>query len=585
MMEYSLAHFSTSIGSVGSEGGPAVAPSSLSSKLESTFCRNFSCCDQELDDLHDLLQHYEECHVKFDDMEELSSPTPPTLVHDDGSSGDSSSPSSPENAPGMHNGKGVAQATAIGGAAAAAAQQAAARKRSFGLISSTPQNPSAVQQPMRRNMADLPNPLAGRAIARAGSPFSTPGGSIPGTPTGEADFDSLLGGHGGGPAFGALSLRNNYEDHNLPSCAPPTLFFPANSTAQTVSNPTGAVTPGAPSTTAQPPSAKRERLNSANGSIAGDAYNKDFDPKSFIMLPGNVEKPYKCPAPGCDKAYKQMNGLKYHRLHGHCNQNNAPIFPAGPAQLAALAHSQSQMQQYDSAASSAENSAANSPVLLNASPQIASANAFNVSAAQRPLLASGATTPGLGTPNGSTPNSPFSANAQALPASPNPGSAHAAFAAGTGLNSPGIAGIGEGFFGGPGPQRSGSQNGNSSKVLYLCQVGTCGKTYKNLNGLRYHYLHSGSHGLLGLQVLHAYGGGNSAKMGEDGKALVSTDTLKPEEVARAARLAAEMQAKKSSVTQKTVDMVQAQALAGGGPGHNHKQVQQLEEALAQDGAP
>lgn len=30
-------------------------------------------------------------------------------------------------------------------------------------------------------------------------------------------------------------------------------------------------------------------------------------------------KPFKCPVPGCDKAYKQQNGLKYHRLHGNCN--------------------------------------------------------------------------------------------------------------------------------------------------------------------------------------------------------------------------------------------------------------------------
>lgn len=31
------------------------------------------------------------------------------------------------------------------------------------------------------------------------------------------------------------------------------------------------------------------------------------------------EKPFKCSVPGCDKSYKQQNGLKYHRLHGHCN--------------------------------------------------------------------------------------------------------------------------------------------------------------------------------------------------------------------------------------------------------------------------
>lgn len=31
-------------------------------------------------------------------------------------------------------------------------------------------------------------------------------------------------------------------------------------------------------------------------------------------------KPFKCPVIGCDKTYKNQNGLKYHRLHGHQNQ-------------------------------------------------------------------------------------------------------------------------------------------------------------------------------------------------------------------------------------------------------------------------
>ena len=35
--------------------------------LEDKFCKNFSCCGLELQDLHDLLQHFEECHVKMDD--------------------------------------------------------------------------------------------------------------------------------------------------------------------------------------------------------------------------------------------------------------------------------------------------------------------------------------------------------------------------------------------------------------------------------------------------------------------------------------------------------------------------------------
>lgn len=32
-------------------------------------------------------------------------------------------------------------------------------------------------------------------------------------------------------------------------------------------------------------------------------------------------KPFKCPTEGCDKAYKQQNGLKYHLKHGKCSND------------------------------------------------------------------------------------------------------------------------------------------------------------------------------------------------------------------------------------------------------------------------
>ncbi|KAF9976077.1 hypothetical protein BGZ73_009175 [Actinomortierella ambigua] len=41
--------------------------------LESAFCRNFFCCGLNLHDLHDLLQHYEECHVRFEDDDDNDS--------------------------------------------------------------------------------------------------------------------------------------------------------------------------------------------------------------------------------------------------------------------------------------------------------------------------------------------------------------------------------------------------------------------------------------------------------------------------------------------------------------------------------
>ncbi|CAO3594520.1 unnamed protein product [Absidia cylindrospora] len=33
----------------------------------------------------------------------------------------------------------------------------------------------------------------------------------------------------------------------------------------------------------------------------------------------HVDKPYKCAVQGCNKSYKNPNGLKYHNQHGHCN--------------------------------------------------------------------------------------------------------------------------------------------------------------------------------------------------------------------------------------------------------------------------
>lgn len=45
------------------------------------------------------------------------------------------------------------------------------------------------------------------------------------------------------------------------------------------------------------------------------------DPARHLYVMEHTEhKPYKCPVIGCEKNYKNQNGLKYHRLHGHQNQ-------------------------------------------------------------------------------------------------------------------------------------------------------------------------------------------------------------------------------------------------------------------------
>ncbi|KAI9759299.1 MAG: Transcriptional regulator of ribosomal biogenesis proteins [Chaenotheca gracillima] len=43
-------------------------------------------------------------------------------------------------------------------------------------------------------------------------------------------------------------------------------------------------------------------------------------PGTMGLMPGEEPKPFRCPVLGCEKAYKNQNGLKYHKSHGHQNQ-------------------------------------------------------------------------------------------------------------------------------------------------------------------------------------------------------------------------------------------------------------------------
>ncbi|KAK4154736.1 hypothetical protein C8A00DRAFT_14148 [Chaetomidium leptoderma] len=41
---------------------------------------------------------------------------------------------------------------------------------------------------------------------------------------------------------------------------------------------------------------------------------------SLMIPPAEEHKPFRCPVIGCEKAYKNQNGLKYHKTHGHSTQ-------------------------------------------------------------------------------------------------------------------------------------------------------------------------------------------------------------------------------------------------------------------------
>ncbi|KAI9817141.1 MAG: Transcriptional regulator of ribosomal biogenesis proteins [Pycnora praestabilis] len=67
------------------------------------------------------------------------------------------------------------------------------------------------------------------------------------------------------------------------------------------------------------------RMGGSQFGGAGDIPRKMREQQMLNLVSGNINgseevKPFKCPVIGCEKAYKNQNGLKYHKNHGHNNQ-------------------------------------------------------------------------------------------------------------------------------------------------------------------------------------------------------------------------------------------------------------------------
>ncbi|KAM0793047.1 hypothetical protein ACM66B_000534 [Microbotryomycetes sp. NB124-2] len=442
-------------------------------KLEAQFFRNFTCCGLDLQDLHGLLEHFEECHVAPEndgtqggggasgvgmDMDNtgsegtISGPPsprltqgPPRNVFEQKKSGLSSfdTPESPainniqldpsmeldmemdDGPPGpTYNQLPVTTASGAPASTLAAAttsnapatgfQQPAnmsAFENSLGLQGgsaskkkfSTAMNATPIGSGLR-GIGGAPlvvDPFAANRTQAGG--YSTPDSSVPGTPIMEE-----IPGQG---VEGMFSIQqpppviNNLQQDASVGLAPSLLFpstpadspesdagspgshreaSPSSSSVSSTSNLNLGGNVGGPMS-ALPPNMKEEQaiaLAAALGQSSVAALPTASDPlgRGIQISPSGrpytppSEKPFKCSVPGCDKAYKQQNGLKYHRLHGHCNAGK------------------------------------------------------------------------------------------------------------------GAAGLQE----------------DTSKIEgkpFVCHVASCGKRYKNMNGLRYHYSHSGSHGALGLSML------------------------------------------------------------------------------------
>ncbi|KAI9271343.1 hypothetical protein BY458DRAFT_555710 [Sporodiniella umbellata] len=210
-----------------------------SKDLEASFCRDFACCGLVLDDLHELLQHYEECHVCLDDDDS-------SMFDSETDSWSSLSYSPIEDSFPVDFGEPKIECID------------ALKKKTNACLSDFYKSGSCSLSD--DDEGDDPKKMVGKKRSF---------GQMNGTNALELLTQSAI------KKLASISPFGNHSETNA------ALINDESFLAQA-----GAL------------------LASANSSSQAD-------------------KPYKCPVVGCDKAYKNPNGLKYHNQHGHCSLSDS----------------------------------------------------------------------------------------------------------------------------------------------------------------------------------------------------------------------------------------------------------------------
>ncbi|KAJ2798216.1 Transcriptional regulator of ribosomal biogenesis proteins [Coemansia guatemalensis] len=292
--------------------------------LEASFCRDFSCCGLILSDLHDLLQHYEECHVRFEE-DEAPGDIPEDCFFADEWPGD------------LQFGLSLEQQLMLDSTASSTATTSPVLSGAPKLRSARPTPPlspsetaasSVINSPLESAMPYPADTLASRKRSADASSGDRPPAlkrqaTRESSPTDASSAKGLSG-----------SVLGLYDDDIIAAIASATdpLFLSSVAAAAKGCTPNDSgLSHDAFSSTSL-----AEAANAAVVAVSGEDSDDDIHlpPSVTAAMAGAVaaaaaakahgllprdDKPYRCPVQGCDKAYKNPNGLKYHNLHGHCS--------------------------------------------------------------------------------------------------------------------------------------------------------------------------------------------------------------------------------------------------------------------------
>nr|POE80021.1 transcription factor sfp1 [Quercus suber] len=344
---------------------PSFHSSSYLPKMEANYMKDYVCCDIRLDSMHELLQHYEEAHAQQPTQTMGRTPKdqqfPSTRAANATSTAAAVQMQSQFQQPHLQDShisrNGSIQPAAsplFSGQSAdhvafdnlddmdmddsAPALQAPLQGSQFqpqpqfgrqqprgpavnvnlanafqGPGMQTPTTPRAGQQgmglPNNPTVSSVNTPTLGTQTASQQT--ATPDSSMPGTPAEAADMDYSQLGNLSTFDYNQI-MQGNYDMNNLQ------ISNGNNASCGTIDDPAkrllskqGYGNKGFPNPALANSSelAKRIRENQLLNGLAGVG--------GFV---GEEIKPFKCPVIGCEKAYKNQNGLKYHKQHGHQNQ-------------------------------------------------------------------------------------------------------------------------------------------------------------------------------------------------------------------------------------------------------------------------
>lgn len=318
-------------------------------RKEAEFCKDFMCCGKDLGSLHDLLEHYEESHVvvlspttshmelsmeidqehdvEMDDFDE-----PPSSNSSDTTTVSAQTSPVPSHAiPGYLPTDGLKQ-LALEDVLKSGATKNDESAFDSCFVSTSP------------NTANSPPSGSSTGSSRSRDSYNLARQAFPGgrmatgpSPNHASSAFAIKS------AFGSAVRRDvngSSGSVNPLTAVPPNVLFMNNSngTAQpaepvvtatsttasasaSASASTSTSTPVATTVAAPPsdssPSGSGDPSGSGgdgNGPNRPNMPNGEPQPSLFA-----THRPFRCPQPGCQKSYKQSNGLKYHMSKGQCN--------------------------------------------------------------------------------------------------------------------------------------------------------------------------------------------------------------------------------------------------------------------------